>query len=88
MAAEGWYRDPYAVHTDRWFSNGHPTNLVRDDGVECQDDPPPGPVPGPLVEIPEGSASGSDLKRADGLEAVDQSFTSRQGVLAYDPWIW
>jgi hypothetical protein len=24
MHAEGWYRDPYGLHADRWFSNGRP----------------------------------------------------------------
>jgi hypothetical protein len=28
--AEGWYRDPYGIHQDRWFSAGTPTSLVRD----------------------------------------------------------
>ena len=37
----GWYRDPYGVHEDRYFSQGFPTKLVRDNGVESYD-PPPG----------------------------------------------
>jgi hypothetical protein len=28
VEAEGWYRDPYELHTDRWFSAGRPTALV------------------------------------------------------------
>ena len=83
MEAEGWYRDPYGVHSDRWFSAGRPTALVRDAGVEAQDDPPSGEVPGPLVEIEDDSpADGSDLWRADTATSKDQSFTQAQGIRA------
>jgi hypothetical protein len=27
VQAEGWYRDPYEIHDDRWFSDGRPTRL-------------------------------------------------------------
>lgn len=40
MRAEGWYRDPYDRHEARWFSDGSPTSLVRDGGVEAHDAPP------------------------------------------------
>jgi hypothetical protein len=40
VKAQGWYRDPYRRHTARWFSDGTPTPLVRDGGVESRDDPP------------------------------------------------
>jgi hypothetical protein len=64
--AEGWYRDPYQIHTDRWFSAGRPTSLVRDGGVESHD-PPPSPLPpGELVE----SAS-ADMERDDDLRRAD-----------------
>jgi len=68
MNAEGWYLDPYEVHGERWFSDGKPTALVRDGGQESHDDPPPGPVPGPLVEPPERQTHGDDLKRAGEFE--------------------
>jgi len=45
MTAEGWYRDPYRVHEDRWYSDGTPTALVRDGGIEAKDPPPPGHAP-------------------------------------------
>jgi hypothetical protein len=32
MKAQGWCRDPYLVHEDRYFSDGQPTKLVRDGG--------------------------------------------------------
>lgn len=38
--AQGWYGDPFHLHSARWFSNGSPTALVIDDGVESQDPPP------------------------------------------------
>ena len=38
--AQGWYSDPYRQHNARWFSDGSPTELVRDDGVESRDSPP------------------------------------------------
>jgi hypothetical protein len=64
--------DPYGVHGDRWFSAGRPTNLVRDDGVESRDEPPPGSVPGPLVEVVEPTSDGPyDLKRAGDFEKPD-----------------
>src|SRR5215469_2954976 len=64
--AEGWYRDPYEIHGDRWFSDGRPTRLVRDQGVESYDEPPPGEPPLPLVPVAEKQDSdGSDLLRAD-----------------------
>jgi hypothetical protein len=40
MRSQGWYRDPYGNHDDRWFSGGRPTNLVRDHGSESYDAPP------------------------------------------------
>jgi hypothetical protein len=68
--AEGWYRDPYGIHQDRWFSAGTPTSLVRDQGVEGHDDPPGYPPAGPPAEIPETDRfPGDDLRRADEAEA-------------------
>ena len=40
LPAEGWYYDPYEHHEHRWFSNGRPTSLVRDQGFESHDAPP------------------------------------------------
>jgi len=28
--AQGWYRDPFAIHEDRYLSQGLPTKLIRD----------------------------------------------------------
>jgi hypothetical protein len=69
MDAEGWYLDPYKKHTDRWFSSGRPTKLVRDNGIESYDPPPDEAVIGPLEESHENeSHDGADLKRADDAE--------------------
>jgi len=51
MKAEGWYRDPFGIHEDRWFSADRPTALVRDGGVESKDAPPDRAIDGPLVEV-------------------------------------
>jgi hypothetical protein len=66
MNAEGWYRDPYKIHTDRWFSDGRPTSLVRDNGVESHDPPPSDPPSGELIRSDaRGAARDDDLRRAD-----------------------
>jgi hypothetical protein len=66
VKAEGWYRDPYLVHEDRWFSAGEPTALVRDGGVDGNDPPPAVPPKAELDEAPQAEpAEGNDLRRAD-----------------------
>jgi hypothetical protein len=37
VKAQGWYRDPYGIHDDRYFSDGQPTKLVRDGSAESYD---------------------------------------------------
>ena len=70
MRAEGWYQDPFHLHTDRWFSDGQPTSLVRDGKVESRDAPPSETYSGPLVESVEVPLDdGLDLRRADEAEA-------------------
>jgi len=51
--AQGWYSDPYGHHKARWFSDGRPTALVRDDGVESTDPPPETPFIGTLEPVVE-----------------------------------
>jgi hypothetical protein len=68
MRAQGWYRDPYGMHEDRYFSAGTPTKLVRDDGQESYDSPPDRPLSdGDLIPVqPGGSdASPESVLRAD-----------------------
>jgi hypothetical protein len=51
--AQGWYRDPFGIHEDRYFSCGWPTKLVRDCGIEAYDLPPDLPLPeGDLTPVP------------------------------------
>jgi hypothetical protein len=40
---EGWYTDPFGRHEARWMSEGVPTKLVSDEGVESYDEPPDTP---------------------------------------------
>jgi hypothetical protein len=73
LPAQGWYRDPYGVHQDRYFSAGTATKLVRDGDRESYDPPPDQPLPGgdlvPADEGAEETGNGSDLRRADGASA-------------------
>lgn len=67
--AQGWYRDPYGLHEDRYFSQGLPTKLVRDGERESYDLPPDRPLPEADL-VPAGqpggaAADGPDLLRAD-----------------------
>jgi hypothetical protein len=67
----GWFRDPFQLHEDRYFSEGSPTKLVRDAGQESFDAPPNLPLPGPPVPVPEPasrSTGGADMRRADDAE--------------------
>ena len=66
--AEGWYRDPYQIHHDRWMSASQPTKLVCDGQTESYDPPPGLPLPGMLVPadpVEDEPANGSDLRRSD-----------------------
>ena len=67
---EGWYTDPFGLHEARWISDGRPTKLVRDAGVDSFDEPPDeAPVrEAARVEHPEAQRAG-DLRRADSAEA-------------------
>lgn len=57
IQAEGWYKDPFAIHEDRWMSQGRPTKLVRDRGTESYDPPPDLPLPDELVPCAAGSGA-------------------------------
>ncbi len=39
---QGWHPDPFGAHEMRWYSQGDPTQLVRDHGRETYDPPPEG----------------------------------------------
>jgi hypothetical protein len=68
--AEGWFYDPYKRHEARWFSNGTPTDLVRDGSQVAHDAPPDEPMPTPLSPWGDDSAvnQGSALRRADSAQ--------------------
>jgi len=69
---EGWYIDPYGRHEARWISEGTPTALVRDSGVESEDPPPDRPVTVDMVPwTAEDVHDAGDLQRADDAEAHD-----------------
>ncbi len=87
-SAQGWYRDPFAIHEDRYFSDGTPTKLVRDEGNESYDEPPPGPYTFsgliPCDRPAEDAAGGSGLRRADDA-ANDPPYSSAEArQLAFD----
>ncbi len=81
MNAEGWYHDPFRLHEDRWMSDGAPTALVRDQGVESQDPPPSTKFDGPLEPVAEHApADGEDLLRADNEGADEAIFDPNAAV--------
>jgi hypothetical protein len=89
--AQGWYRDPYALHEDRYMSEGTPTKLVRDDGSESYDPPPDRPLPdGELVTVePPANEElhGADLRRADdscGDAPYDPAVAMEAAFVAFD----
>ena len=85
-AAEGWYRDPYEVHQDRWFSAGVATKLVRDGGGESYDPPPGRPLPeGDLIPAvtADGAGDDDDQRRADDGRQ-EQPYTPYDAAIAVD----
>ena len=64
-AAEGWYRDPFGIHEDRWMSQGKATKLVRDGGTESYDPPPDLPLPAELVPVDTGGGEAGDGARQE-----------------------
>jgi hypothetical protein len=72
MHEEGWYKDPCGRHEARWISDGTPSALVRDAGVESHDPPPDAPITVGMVRVAEATdVDSSDLKRADDAESHD-----------------
>jgi hypothetical protein len=67
VRAQGWYRDPYGRHGERWVSGGRPTTLVRDGDAESYD--PPGAEESPVPEdewqpVPESARAWHELPTA------------------------
>lgn len=71
LPAQGWYRDPFGLHEDRYFSQGLPTKLVCDGGHESYDLPPDQPLPDADL-IPAGQPGG-EAGDGDDLLRVDQA---------------
>jgi hypothetical protein len=68
---QGWYTDPWGRHEARWISQGVPSKLVRDGGLESYDDPPDAPPTQAWVPInpSPGLVTAADILRADAAEA-------------------
>jgi hypothetical protein len=62
---QGWFSDPYLRHKARWFSDGSPTALVRDDGVESSDPPPDVPYITPVVPVLEAEGELLHVHRSE-----------------------
>jgi hypothetical protein len=77
---QGWYVDPYALHSWRWYSDGTPTSLVRDNGAESHDAPPPGPPPAQPVAAAQAHADASDMKRADDAVTGGPPYDGERGL--------
>jgi len=77
MPEEGWYSDPYRVHEQRWFSDGTPTILVRDQGTTSKDPPPDGPyLEQPrLIESPPDRLRRTDDDAGASVDPVDAAWT-------------
>jgi hypothetical protein len=69
MNEEGWYSDPYQLHEHRWFSDGTPSALVRDQGTTSQDPPPNTPyLEEPTLIDAAPSLAADDLRRGGEVE--------------------
>jgi len=79
---QGWHVDPWLRHQPRYFSDGQPTDLVRDGAQESTDPPPPVPAlvadPPPATlthedEVPQHVFEGVDFERTwGGSQGYDQ----------------
>ena len=92
---EGWCTDPFGRHEARWMSQGVPTVLVRDSGVESHDDPPDEPWSQEPEQIapagPPGStrrADDSQLEYFDPQRLVDAASTSIDITSPSWPVLW
>ncbi len=84
---QGWFVDPFAVHEERWISQGRPTALVRDGWAESRDPPPDLAMPSNLVRapaaLPLGHSSDDLLRGGDrpgrGGDAPSETLEDRFG---------
>jgi hypothetical protein len=75
----GWYADPLGRHEERWMSEGKPTSLVRDGGVEAHEEVGDEPV------APTKAQSSGDL---DALPAASPAIwlSSHSGWAKWTRW--
>ncbi len=83
---QGWFSDPFRQHKARWFSDGSPTALVRDDGVESHDPPPDTPYAAPVEPVAEAEGDllhshlrGYPYDRDSGVNAIWDIFVATGG---------
>jgi hypothetical protein len=81
VSLEGWYTDPYERHEARWMSQGTPTSLVRDEGVEGSDPVADEPFKVTPVRIEAEGPAGADQHRADDAQTEDP-YDARQASRA------
>lgn len=85
---QGWYRDPYGTHEDRYISCGMPTKLVRDGGRESYDAPADPTLLRDLIPADQDgdAGDGSDLRRADDTSAApyDRAKARRAALDVFD----
>jgi hypothetical protein len=83
---QGWFSDPFGQHMARWFSDGNPTALVRDEGVESHDPAPDLPYIAPLEPVVEAEGEllhshlgGRPYDRDSGVDAIWEIFVATGG---------
>ena len=86
---QGWALDPFGLHESRYFSDGRPTKLVMDGGVESYDEPPSDTFdPAALADWTGDSEAGAPWAASatsgsgpsyNGPEYVDRGFTAAGG---------
>ncbi len=78
-ALQGWYADPLGRHEERWMSEGKPTSLVRDGGVEAHEHVGDAPV------TPTGAQSSGEI---DSLPAAGPAIwlSSHSGWAKWSRW--
>jgi hypothetical protein len=89
---QGWYTEPYELHEARRMSQGTPTSLVRDGGIEGSDPVGGGPFTvAPVRIVRKGSHDGSDRRlshNANSEPSPTRSGTRRWHSTRWRPVQW
>ena len=82
LAVQGWCTDPFAMHEARWMSDGQPTKLVRDAGIETFDPPKGKPLfePVPLVEGASNTPRTDARQMEEGAPSAQTVFDRLLGI--------